>query len=79
MSGYKGDPSHKSFYLDVEKTIKNWLYSFMTESGCESSGEYNMSKYLLIRFVTSEEVEEKLGPFFAKAFLLFFKETCTDT
>jgi hypothetical protein len=48
------------FLREVRK-IHNWLYSFMRPGFCQSKQEYELSKYLLLQYVTSEHFLRVVG------------------
>lgn len=58
--GVKSVPN-KEKWIAVGDHIKNWMYSWMRPGYCESEEEYNVSKELLHRYISSPTVYEASG------------------
>ena len=66
-------PNEANYYNSICSHIKAWIYSWM-KPDCETQQEYEISKALLIQFVQSQPIKDRLGDLFAKSFLLFFRK-----
>ena len=50
----------KRFLAEIRK-IQTWLYSFMRPGYCQSKQEYELSKYFLLKYVTSDHFLRVVG------------------
>jgi hypothetical protein len=62
-TAYRSNPSQ---YDAFEATLKNWLFSWMRRSYCETEHEYHISKTLFFRWLRSRDVLSLLGADVAK-------------
>ena len=54
-------PRSKKRFLAESRKIHTWLYSFMRPGYCQSKEEYELSKYLLLKYVTSNHFLRVVG------------------
>jgi len=53
--------SQQPKFIAFTKKVHNWIYSWMSQGYCEDEDEYEISKHLLMMYVSSEHVSRICG------------------
>jgi hypothetical protein len=54
-------PQKLSMWLSIVQQVHTWIYSWMTPGNAEDKEEYELSKYLLEKFICSQTVLDVVG------------------